>query len=154
MPRPIVHRQRIEAPVNLVWDTLVDVERMPEWTPSMSSVVALGNGPIGFGSRFAIKQPGMQKMEWVVTDFEPVRRFRWSSTIGGVTTVGDHKLSPKANGEKVDVEFSITQHGRGAALVALLTGRRTRRMVEQELAGLKAVSEAAASRGRDDAAQV
>ena len=46
---------RVEAPADVVWQVLSDVERMPTWTGSMTSVTILGaETTIAVGSRVEI----------------------------------------------------------------------------------------------------
>ena len=51
------HSITIPAPQDVAWAVTVDVERWPEWTPTMQSVERLERGPFGVGSTAKIKQP-------------------------------------------------------------------------------------------------
>ncbi len=138
----------VEAPAETVWEVLTDVERMPEWTPSMTSVRIVSGDGFGVGTKAEIRQPRMSPLTWTVDAVTPLRHFRWSTTTGGVVTHGDHWVKPLANGRHVQVEFEISHTGTLARLVGALTMRRTARYVDVELQGLKQASEAAYAASR------
>ena len=81
----------IAASPQLIWSTLSDVERWQEWTPSVSEVERLDAGAFGPGSRARVKQPGMPRLVWEVTEYVPGEVFSWASKAPGVTTSGGHR---------------------------------------------------------------
>src|SRR4051794_1558867 len=99
----------IDAPADTIWRELVDVERWPEWTASMTKVEQLDSGPLAVGTRVRIKQPKFPAMVWEVTNVEPGRSFTWAAGAAGVRTVARHELSPTATG--VDLTLHIEQSG-------------------------------------------
>ncbi|WP_454042176.1 SRPBCC family protein [Cellulosimicrobium sp. Marseille-Q8652] len=137
-------RRSVDAPLATVWDVLTDVERMPTWTPSMTSVHLLDGDRLAEGVTVEIRQPRLPTMVWTVDEVVPRERFGWSTTRGGVVTRADHRLAPRADGRSTDVWFEIHQTGRLARLVGALTMRRTARYVDLEIDGLREASEAAA----------
>lgn len=126
----------IDAPAGEVWRTMIDVTRWPEFTPTMTSVLRLDDGPFGAGSRVRIKQPGMPALDWVVTELHPGTAFTWETTAAGVTIAASHTIVPR-DGGGVSVVLSITRSGLLAPLFVLLTGARTRRNVRVEAESLK-----------------
>ena len=126
----------IDAPQDAVWNTLVDVERWPEWTASMTEVKRVDGEVLAPGSRVRVKQPRMPALMWEVTELAPGRSFTWRSTSPGVTTVGSHLLTSAAS-DRVAVTLGVRQSGALASVVALLTSGRTRRYVQMEALGLK-----------------
>jgi uncharacterized membrane protein len=133
----------IDAPIDVVWNVLVDVERMPEWTPSMRSVRLLDGIPLGRGSRVHIKQPWLLASTWTVDLFDPPRYFSWRSRSGTVETTAMHLLEDR--GGTTLATLSIQHSGPGSAIVGLLVRPLTRRYLNWELRGLKARSEHPAS---------
>ncbi|WP_147944135.1 SRPBCC family protein [Microbispora sp. CSR-4] len=125
----------IDAAAERVWRVMTDVTRWPEFTPTMTAIEPLGDGPLGIGGRFRIKQPGLPPMVWQGTEFTDGASFTWQATGGGVTTVGTHVLTPRENG--VSVRLGIDQSGPLSPLVSLLAGGRTRRFVRTEAESLK-----------------
>ncbi|MEV4455032.1 SRPBCC family protein [Microbispora sp. NPDC049633] len=125
----------IDASAEQVWRVMADVVRWPEFTPTMTTVEHLGDGPLRLGGRLRIKQPGLPPMVWQVTEFTEGRSFAWQAAGGGVTTLGTHVLTPRDGG--VSVVLGIVQSGPLAPLMGLLVGGRTRRYVRTEAEGLK-----------------
>jgi uncharacterized membrane protein len=131
----------IDAPPELVWAVMTDVERWPEWTTSVERAERLDDGPLRIGSRARLKQPRFPAVIWEVTDLQPGRSFAWTATNVGVTSIGEHRIVPHA-ARGVSVTLSLRQQGPLAPLLAALTGKVTRRYVEAEAQGLKRRSEA------------
>jgi uncharacterized membrane protein len=136
----------IAASTELVWSTLSDVERWPEWTRSVSEVERLDAGAFGAGSRARVKQPGMPRLVWEVTEYVPGKVFSWASKAPGVTTTGGHRqvADPGGHesaggvpGDRVTVTLTLEQEGFLAPVVWRLTGSRSRRYVQMEADGLK-----------------
>ncbi|MFE3199940.1 SRPBCC family protein [Embleya sp. NPDC059237] len=125
---------RIEATAERVWEILMDVERWPTWTASMSEVHRLDREPFGVGSRVRVKQPRLPATQWVVTECEPGRSFTWTSRSGGVTTFADHRIR---GDEGVTVELILRQSGLLTPLIGLVAGNLTRRYLRMEAEGLK-----------------
>ncbi len=88
----------IDAPPNVVWVVTEDVDRWPEWTPTISSVRRLDDGPFGVGSKALVKQPGQAESEWTVTDFVLGERFTWETRRAGIVMEATHELEPDRNG--------------------------------------------------------
>ena len=66
--------------------------------------------------------------------------FRSSARSPGVRTTGVHRIVGNPDGT-TRIELEIQQRGPLAGIVGWLTGARTRRYLEWEVAGLKAASE-------------
>jgi uncharacterized membrane protein len=131
----------IDADPEHVWNTLIDVERWPDWTASMRSVKRLDAGPFGADSRVRIEQPRLPPLTWQVTQFEPPVSFTWVSERGGVRTEAYHRLVQGPDG--LTVQLGTTQTGPLAWLVGILYGRLTRRYIGMEAQGLKRFCESA-----------
>jgi uncharacterized membrane protein len=130
----------IDAPVVAVWAALTDVQSWPDWTPTLTSVQRLDDGPLAVGSRTRVKQPRMAAIVWEVRTLDARREFTWVGRSPGVLTAGGHLLT--AVGERTRLTLNITHTGPLAGLVARLTRARTRRYLIREAEGLKASAQA------------
>jgi uncharacterized membrane protein len=130
----------IDAPTQLVWDVFTDVEHWPDWTPSVTSLIGQNGSTLAVGRGFAIKQPGMQKLIWNVTDIEPGTSWTWAQRSPGVHVTARHYVTARPGGGTL-VRQELDQRGFLGALVGWLMVRKTRRFLQQEAQGLKARSE-------------
>lgn len=132
---------RVDAPSDVVWQVLSDVERMPAWTSSMTRVTIVGpEQQIAVGSRVEIEQPGLPRATWEVDSLTEGRGFSWSSSTPGVRTGAAHQIAPVSD-VACEVTLAVAQSGMLAGLTNLVLGTRAREFVDTELAGLKAESE-------------
>jgi uncharacterized membrane protein len=136
----------IDAPAATVWGVFADVERWPEWTPSVKRVVALDGRGIEVGKRFQIKQPRLPNVVWEVTQVEPGVSWTWRQRSPGATAYASHTVVPEGD-DRTLVRQRIEQRGPVGAVVGALMARLTRRYLHLEADGLKARSE----RRRQDA---
>lgn len=88
----------IDAAPELVWAITTDVERWPEWTPTVTAVARIGEGPFGLGSVARIRQPMQPESDWTVIEFERPRRFSWETRRPGMHLIGTHEISPDGAG--------------------------------------------------------
>ena len=130
----------IDAPAAVVWTVFTDVERWPEWTTSVTSLVALDGPALEVGHRFEIKQPRMPKLVWTVTELTPGVSWTWRQRTPGATTEASHQVVSQSP-DRTIVRQRIDQRGPGGLIVAVLMRRLTRRYLELEAQGLKASSE-------------
>ena len=130
----------IDAPATVVWDVFSDVERWPEWTASVTRLVALDGPGLAVGKRFEIKQPRMPKLVWQVTEVTPVAGWTWVQRSPGGTTLARHEVIAEP-ADRTRVRQEIDQRGPVGALVGVLMLPMTKRYLELEAAGLKARSE-------------
>jgi uncharacterized membrane protein len=126
----------INAPARSVWDIYSDVERWPDWTKSVTSVVPLDGPGIEVGKRFEIKQPRLPKLVWEVTHVDPGVSWTWRQRSPGGTTLGCHDVLSQ-NDDRTLVRQSIDQRGPIGVTVGLLMLRLTKRYLALEAAGLK-----------------
>ena len=130
----------IDAPAQLVWDVFSDVEHWPDWTASVTSLVGLDGPALAVGKRFAIKQPGMQKLVWQVTEIDPGSSWTWVQRSPGSLVTARHYVIAQPGGRTL-VRQQLDQSGALGALVGRLMVKKTKRFLELEAQGLKARSE-------------
>jgi ribosome-associated toxin RatA of RatAB toxin-antitoxin module len=98
-------RERITASVHRVWAILADVERWPEWTSSVTRIERLDSRPLGLGSQVRIHQPALRPAVWVVTAWEPERKFVWEAKVPGIISIGGHVLEPREQGCELTLDL-------------------------------------------------
>ena len=136
----------IAAPAGLVWTTIADVERWPEWTASVTSVRRLDEGALRVGSQARIKQPGFPAVVWTVTELADWASFAWEARSPGIHSVGTHTVS--GDEDQSSIRLVISQTGPLSGVMGAVFGRRSTRYVQMEGAGIKARCEGAARAAR------
>ena len=130
----------IDAPAQLVWEVFSDIERWPEWTASVTSLVGRDGSGLGVGKRFVIKQPGMGTLVWEVTEVDPGPSWTWVQRAPGALTTARHDVIALPDGRTL-VRQQLDQRGVLGALVARLMVNKTKRFLHLEARGLKARAE-------------
>jgi uncharacterized membrane protein len=131
---------QIEAPASVVWDVFTAVERWPDWTASVTSIVAVDGPGIEVGKRFEIRQPRLTKVVWEVTEVAPGASWTWRHRSFGATTLASHEIVAQDT-DRTLVRQRIDQSGPIGVAVGVLILRLTKRYLELEAQGLKARSE-------------
>ncbi len=126
----------IDAPAHVVWQVFSDVEHWPEWTASVTSLAGRDGADLAVGKRFSIKQPGMPRLAWKVTEIDPGCSWTWVQRSPGVNVSARHRVIPQADGRTL-VRQELEQRGIIGALVGRMMLEKTRRFLELEAQGLK-----------------
>jgi uncharacterized protein YndB with AHSA1/START domain len=129
----------IDAPAERVWNVTSDVERWPEWTPSVTSVKRMGNEPFAVGTRVVIKQPKFPPAIWKVTSIEPGKSFTWVSSAPGLRVIGHHAVAKVGAGSRATLSLEL--EGLFGGVWGRLTRDITLKYIGFEANGLKARSE-------------
>ena len=126
--------RHIDAPTQRVWEVLFDVDRWPEWTPTITSVERLDDGDFRVGSRARVRQPKLPQAEWQVTEVDDGSSFTWEASGPGMRTIARHVVAPDGDGSSVTL--SIEQTGPMGAVAAFVWRGLTQRYIETEAASL------------------
>ena len=130
------HTTHIDAPPAEVWRVTLDVERWPEWTPTVTAARRLDDGPFRVGSRVRIKQPGQPEATWTVTDLVPGERFAWETARRGLRMRATHALTPDGTGTRNTLR--VEADGILGTIFSPLLRPLVRLALVDENAGLKA----------------
>ena len=68
--------QVINKPVDVVFQTVVDVANFPKWNPTTPSARQLSNGEIGNGTRFELEIRGFGKVQQELCEFDRNKQVR------------------------------------------------------------------------------
>jgi uncharacterized membrane protein len=126
---------QIDASPERVWSVTQEVERWPEWTPTVTSVKRLDPGPFGLGSTARLRQPAQPAAEWVVTEFEAGRGFAWETSRRGLHMKARHEVT--ADGAGTRNVLSVEATGIVATLLGPLLRIAIARALSAENRGLK-----------------
>jgi len=126
----------IAAPIERVWDAMVDVERWPEWTPTVTEAAWIDPAPTAVGRRARLRQPKLGRAVWRVTEFEAPTTFVWVHRVPGMLTEGRHELEAGPDG-LVTLRLTLTHTGAMAKVAGLLAGELTAGYVATEAESLK-----------------
>jgi hypothetical protein len=129
----------VDAPPDVVFAVLSEVERWPEWTPTVTLVERLGDAgaPLAVGSRIRIVQPKVPPAEWTVTALETGRGFRIVSRSPGATVEANHWAEPMGAGRSSRVTLSVTFGGFLGRIIGWVMRGLNQRYLAQEAEGLK-----------------
>lgn len=126
----------INASAELVWATMRDVERWPEWTPTVRSVRLRTPPPLAVGSRAVIRQPKLPLALWRVVELDDSHRsFTWVNSAPGVRVVAKHSVVPF--GERSRITLSLRFEGPLAGILGIATRKLNSRYLTLEAQGLK-----------------
>ena len=121
-----------------VWPVLLDVERWPEWTTSVTRVQRMDIGPLTLGSRTSIVQPRLSKRVWRVSSLDETHRsFAWTTQSLGLRIVGYHRVEESDTGGS-HVTLSLHFLGVLGPLIARIFSDLNRDYLAREGNGLKA----------------
>src|ERR1700730_3892826 len=129
----------VKAPPDRVFAVLCDIERWPEWTPTMTSVRRMDDGSFAVGSRARVRQPKLLPAVWQVTELEEKRSFTWVTRSPGIQIKARHVA--EAAGAASRVTLSLEFSGLLGPLVARLYRNLNQRYLATEAKGLKERSE-------------
>ena len=129
----------VNATPGRAWDVMKDVERWPEWTPSMSKVELLQPGEVRVGSKVKITQPKFPSAVWTVTKVEPDRYLEWRSTSPILTSTGEHRIEPEGTGCRLTL--GIEQTGLLVPVLKLFYKKTILEYLDMEAKGFKVRAE-------------
>ena len=130
----------IKAPPDRVWAVMRDIERWPEWTPTVTSIRRLDAGTLAVGSRALIRQPKLPPARWQVTELdEDARTFTWMTRGPGMRLMARHWVEDNGSGSRATL--SIQFSGLLGPLFARLTRDLNDRYLALEANGLRERSE-------------
>jgi uncharacterized protein YndB with AHSA1/START domain len=103
--------QVINKPVDVVFQTVVDVANFPNWNPSTPSARKLSNGEIGNGTRFELEIRGFGKVQQELREFDRNKQVRLVPSMKLLS--GGHRFIFTAEGAKtrIDHELEMTPNG-------------------------------------------
>jgi hypothetical protein len=128
----------INAPMRRVFQVMADTDRWHEWTPSVTSIKRLDDGPFAVGSRAVIRQPRFPPALWTITAIDD-RSFTWENRAPGIRVIAHHSAERTTDGSRATL--SLRYEGFFARLLARLCRSITNRYLEMEANGLKARAE-------------
>jgi Polyketide cyclase / dehydrase and lipid transport len=127
--------QVIDRPVAEVFDTVIHLEKFPEWSPQNPSARRVGDGEIGEGSRFEMEIKGFGLVPQTLEEFDRNRQVRVVPHIKQIQ--GGHRfIFADLDGRtRIDHEMEMTPKGAYVLMLPMmyLIGRRNLKLTVEAL---------------------
>lgn len=79
----IASKVTIRAPVERVWEYTIDVNKWPDWCPTIQTAKIISAECLDVGMHFKLKQPLQSAKTWEVTDLQPLQKAEWRTVVPG-----------------------------------------------------------------------
>lgn len=139
----VTHKIEIAATPEIVWAVTSDIDRWPQWTPTVIWAKRIDDGPFKIGSRALIRQSGLPKAEWTVIELTERKHFVWETRVRGLHMIATHEVAASENGAVNTLVLETC--GAVALLLSPFIGGAVRDALEKENTGLKKFCEDKAS---------
>ena len=126
----------IDAPADVVWRAVTDVEDWPKWTKSVRKIAWLDGQTLSLGGMARIKQPGMPSIVWKVSELVPGKSFTWECSRPGVKTVATHVLE-RIDDQRTELVVGSRLSGLLSTVLSWLIARRIEKFLRMEAEGLR-----------------
>ena len=139
--------RRIEAPVDLVFRTVAQIERFSEAVPHILRVEFLSEVKSGVGARFRETRMMMGReasTELEVTEYVENERVRIVSEAGGALWDTVFTVTPHAQGTELKMKMEAQPRSMSARMTIPLIIGTVRKAVEQDMDAVKAYCERSA----------
>jgi Polyketide cyclase / dehydrase and lipid transport len=147
-------RITIASSVGVVWAYVCDVGRWAEWAPTVRECWVDGGGPLQPGSRLEQRAKGIfgstRHRAQHVTEVEAPHRVAFAGPMGTSAARWGMELGPadgRQTAAKMWVEVDLANIMR--AIPSRLLGGRIQRVMDREMAGIKAAVESGTPGGLD-----
>jgi len=139
-------RSFIKAPLEYVFDYVVNPANRPEWMDSVIEVKSISGGPIGVGTSWTESQKLIGKLiEYVakITEFERSRRWAMEMSMLGTESILENTFEPENDGTRMTLvlDYALPGSFLGQFADKLLMERRMAKTCRQNTATLKMVLE-------------
>ncbi len=129
-PKRFRHHIEIDAPLEPLWALTAAIETWPSFTPTMTHIERLDEGPLSVGSTARVKQPGQPHAVWTVTTLDPPTTFAWETSVLGMTIMAGHHLEATNRGCRHTLVIEVS--GAGSGVFTRLAGGRIARSLLAE----------------------
>jgi uncharacterized protein YndB with AHSA1/START domain len=142
------HKIRIEAPIDRVWETIMDPSRFGDWVTIHRAVRNVSADPRAKGATMeqVMHMRGLNfKVHWTLTDVQPPTRAEWEGT-GPARSSARITYSLSADGDGATVfeytnEFRAPGGPLGNVASTMIVGQASDREAHKSLQRLKALLE-------------
>jgi len=138
----------IDAPAEVVYDTMLDPDRLSEWVTIHRRVCSADSGPLreGFRMEQSLSLRGAPfKVKWTLTDYDRPRTATWEGRgPGGSYARTTYRLSAQGDSSthfEYENEYKAPGGMLGAAASRALVGGTSKREATRSLEGLKRLLE-------------
>lgn len=140
-----IERVVINASPAAIWQVLVDVERWPTWTSTVTEVQPITRDGFRVGAKYRVTQPKLRPGIYEVTERVPHQAFTWVQKAPGATMIADHRLTA-FDGSGTEVELSFATQGLFGAILGKMYAKTIADYVRTEARSLKSHCETLAAK--------
>lgn len=140
-------KTRIDAPVELVWEIVMDPDRLGDWVTIHRSVKDVSSHPLRTGSTMkqCLHLRGVSfNVNWKLADFSAPKHAEWEGQ-GPAHSQARIRYDLRPNGDATEFEYTneFTAPGGRLGLMAskMIVGAASEREAEKSLERLKALAE-------------
>lgn len=128
------------APSDRLWSVVSEVTNWPDHLETFDAVTPITDPSEGrVGQRFRVRQPGLPRATYEITEWVEGSSFTWVARSPGVVTTATHEVTSRGAGSAITL--GVAWRGPLAPLVRLVVGARTQRMIDVEAGTLANVAE-------------
>jgi len=129
----LIERQfDVAVPLQRAWDHLARIERWPSWAPHIKQIEVHPPGELGPQSTGVIHLTNGMKPVFRMTEFDPLRNWKWVGAFLWLTVIYDHRFEP-LDAEHTRLIFIIEAKGFGASILGRLFAWIYRRNLERAI---------------------